>query len=152
MTSDNPFSLLHTLKHWSWWIELIYTRESEVTGKHCSIWWISNKSFAYRRSYVNTAQFSCKCACGCVSACHVSWCGSAGQKPLKPLILYPPLPRVSAFFEDHVAMIIKGALVPLQTCAMNMDKISVSHSRGSVRRHRIAVWTFWRTVATLQIV
>lgn len=49
--------------------------------------------------------------------------GVHAKKPLKLLILYPPLPHVLAFFEDHVAIIIKGALVPLQTYAMNMDRI-----------------------------
>lgn len=61
-----------------------------------------------------------------VCVCLLVMCPDVGvhaKKPLKLLILYPPLPRVSAFFEDHVAMIIKGALVPLQTYAMNMDRI-----------------------------
>lgn len=50
------------------------------------------------------------------------------QKTLKLLILYPPLPHVSAFFKDHVAIIIKGALVPLQTYAMNIDRICTQNS------------------------
>lgn len=61
-----------------------------------------------------------------VGVCLLVMCPDVGvhaKKPLKLLILYPPLPHVLAFFEDHVAIIIKGALVPLQTYAMNMDRI-----------------------------
>lgn len=66
----------------------------------------------------------------CVCVCLHVMCPDVGvhaESPLKLLILYPPLPRVSAFFEDHVAMIIKGALVPLQTYAMNMDTTDTFH-------------------------
>lgn len=51
-------------------------------------------------------------------------CGSAHEKPFEvPHSLYAPLPHVSSLFEDHVAMIIKGALFRLQTYGMNMDMI-----------------------------
>lgn len=66
-----------------------------------------------------------------VGVCLLVMCPDVGvhaKKPLKLLILYPPLPHVSAFFEDHVAIIIKGALVPLQTYAMNIDRICAQNS------------------------
>ena len=60
--------------------------------------------------------------CVCVFLC-VYGCGSALEPFEVPHSLYTPLPHVSPLFEDHVAMIFKSALLPLQTYGMNMDMI-----------------------------
>lgn len=129
MSSDKPVCLTHTLKSsvlvnwthiysvlswvWSHWNILYHIR------------WIFNKALCIMsHSYGNTAQFTFKCAR--VGVCLLVMCPDVGvhaKKPLKLLILSLLLPHVSAFFEHHVALIIKGALVPLQTYAMNMDRI-----------------------------
>lgn len=73
----------------------------------------------YRRSCVNTVQSVRAYAC-VFAMCVRMW--ECTQKPFEvPHSLYTPLPHVSSLFEDHVAMIIKAALFPLQTYGMNMD-------------------------------
>ncbi len=79
--------------------------------------------------------------CVCVFAlCIRMW--DCTQKPFEvPHSLYTPLPHVSSLFEDHVAMIIKAALFPLQTYGMNMDMMwHRTFRRHPSLRSRPAAW------------
>lgn len=79
--------------------------------------------------------------CACVFAmCIRMW--ECTQKPFEvPHSLYTPLPHVSSPFEDHVAMINKVALFPLQTYGMNMDMIwHQTFNRHFSLHSRAAVW------------
>ena len=99
------------------------TEQTVSCGATCSFLSFSCEAFGYRHSYVNTVQSTCESVRVCVFAmCIRMW--ECTQKAFEvPHSLYTPLTHVSSLFEDHVAMIIKAALFPLQTYGMNMDMI-----------------------------
>lgn len=115
-----------------WWLKL----QNSVEQLLFSSLLFSCEPFGYRHSYVNTVQSTCVFA-----TCIRIW--DCTQKPFEvPLSLYTPLPHVSSLFEDHVSMIIKAALFPLQTYGMNMDLMmwhQTFYWHPSIRS-RPAVW------------
>lgn len=108
------------------WLARIMKSAAPLTWSHTlfnrPIMW-SNLHMMHSQSHAKTVPSMCKCVCARASVCDCVRMWAFTQRTLWScsFTLYSSSSCLGSPFEDHVVMIIKDAVSPLQTYGMNMD-------------------------------